>query len=107
MREKILSIKDFEYQTFRSGGPGGQNQNKRNTGVRIVHRNSGAKAESREARTQGQNKKLAFNKLVKDKQFLAWVYRQVSNIDAEIEQMLEPENLKVEIIKDGNWTEIT
>ena len=46
-REKLFSIKDFEVQTFRSGGPGGQNQNKRNTGVRIIHKSSGAKEESR------------------------------------------------------------
>ena len=52
-----LTKKDFVIETFRSGGPGGQNQNKRNTGVRIRHPESGAVAESRVHRTQEQNKK--------------------------------------------------
>ncbi len=44
-RKQILfsvAEKDFDVQTFRSGGPGGQNQNKVESGVRIVHRTSGA-----------------------------------------------------------------
>lgn len=36
MRKRVLSVTpaDCILQTFRSGGPGGQNQNKRDTGVR-------------------------------------------------------------------------
>ncbi len=40
---------DFTVQTFRSGGKGGQNQNKVESGVRIIHPASGAIGESREA----------------------------------------------------------
>lgn len=47
-----VTIKDCTVQTFRSGGKGGQNQNKRDTGVRIIHRPSGAVGESRQHRTQ-------------------------------------------------------
>jgi protein subunit release factor B len=44
MRERILSVTlaDCRVDTFRAGGKGGQNQNKRETGVRITHRASGA-----------------------------------------------------------------
>lgn len=55
--------KDFRVDTFRSGGPGGQNQNKVETGVRIVHLATGLKGESREERSQHANKKKAFERL--------------------------------------------
>ncbi|NIV93003.1 hypothetical protein GWN42_09430, partial [candidate division KSB1 bacterium] len=39
-RELIRSFtrNEFEVQTFRCGGPGGQAQNKLETGVRIIHK---------------------------------------------------------------------
>lgn len=60
-RRRILSvtIKDCEVQTFRCGGKGGQNVNKRDTGVRIIHPPSGARGEGRDERSQWMNKKLA------------------------------------------------
>ena len=63
--KKTYTKKDFKIDTFRCGGPGGQNQNKRDTGVRITHLETGLVAESREHRTQLQNKKAAFEKLGK------------------------------------------
>lgn len=70
-RQRILSvsIKDCEVQTFRSGGPGGQNQNKRDTGVRVIHHPSGARGESREERSQLQNKRTAFLRMVDSPKF--------------------------------------
>ena len=57
------SKKDFRVDTFRSGGPGGQNQNKVESGVRITHIETGLKAESREERSQHANKRKAFQRL--------------------------------------------
>ena len=51
---------DFEVQTFRAGGKGGQKQNKVETGVRIIDRSTGVSAESRVHRTQLENRKQAF-----------------------------------------------
>ena len=67
MKTLIFSArrKDFRVETFASGGPGGQHQNKTQSGVRIIHIASGLSAECRETRNQGQNKKRAFHKLVK------------------------------------------
>lgn len=75
-RELIYSgtRKDFRRETFRCGGPGGQNQNKRDTGVRFTHLETGLAAESREHRTQGQNQKAAFLKVCQ--KILAWVKEQ-------------------------------
>jgi peptide chain release factor 1 len=66
-RELLWSItkSDLKIDTFRCGGKGGQNQNKRDTGVRITHIDSGISAECREHRTQDANKKAAFEKLAK------------------------------------------
>lgn len=43
MRQLIFSArrKDFRIDVFRSGGPGGQHQNKTSSGVRITHLHSG------------------------------------------------------------------
>lgn len=72
-REKILSVtlKDCDVQTFRAGGNGGQKQNKTNSGVRIIHRASGARGESREERSQLQNKKNAFRRMAETPAFQA------------------------------------
>lgn len=74
-RELIVrvTIDDCEEQTFRAGGPGGQNQNKRNTGVRLIHHPSGARGECRETRSQGQNRKIAFKRMAESAEFQAWV----------------------------------
>ncbi len=58
-----LTRDDFEIQSFRSGGPGGQHQNKTETGIRIIHHPSGAIGECRSTRSQLQNKQLAFQRL--------------------------------------------
>lgn len=66
-KELIFSAtkNDFRVDVFRSGGPGGQHQNKTNSGVRITHIESGLSSESRESRHQKINKIKAFNKLAK------------------------------------------
>lgn len=63
--EKIKRCKtDFTLQTFKSGGKGGQHQNKTESGVRIIDNITGLTGESREERDQLQNKRVAFNRLV-------------------------------------------
>jgi peptide chain release factor 2 len=53
-------------QTFRSGGPGGQHQNKTESGVRYIHNPTGIAAESRTERSQHKNDANAL-KLLKAK----------------------------------------
>jgi hypothetical protein len=104
-----VTIHDCEVQTFRSGGKGGQNQNKRDTGVRVIHRPSGARGESREERSQLQNKKLAFRRMVDTPQFRYWVAVETGRIeDTEkyLARMMRPENIKVEYRQDRKWVEV-
>ncbi len=113
-REKILTLRrdDFKFQTFKSGGKGGQHQNKTDSGVRIIHEASGARGESRTERSQLANKKLAFKRLTESAKFKTWLNRKVfeltggQSIDERVDEMMQPGNLQVEIVdNDGRWVD--
>lgn len=110
-RRLLLSVtlKDCEVQTFRSGGKGGQNQNKRDTGVRVIHHASGARGEARDERSQLQNKKLAFRRMAESDTFRAWVRMQGGRqaaIEAEVERAMAPSFIRVEFRVGGRWQEV-
>jgi len=55
--------RDVDIQFFIGSGPGGQNRNKRETGVRLIHRPSGIVVTSVKERSQGMNRADAMEKL--------------------------------------------
>lgn len=59
--QKAVEIReaDCRWETFASGGPGGQHVNKTQSGVRVRHLPSGVMVECTEQRNQGANKKRA------------------------------------------------
>jgi protein subunit release factor B len=108
-----VTIKDCEVQTFRSGGKGGQNQNKVESGVRIIHHPSAARGESREYRDQPQNKRAAFERMAKTKTFQEWCKNEAirlsrskqerRELEARIDDSMNPENIRVEVMTDEGW----
>lgn len=104
-----LTRKDFEIQTFRSGGKGGQNQNKVNSGVRIIHKASGATGEARDSRDQLSNKKAAFQRLLASTKYKIWMNKAVWEAEHKIsvqdyvEKLLTPDKLKIEKQENGKW----
>ena len=90
--------KDFRIDTFSSGGPGGQHQNKTQSGVRITHVPSGLSAECRETRSQGENRKRAFRKLT---QKLVVRYARTSeNIPAISQEVIRTYHFPDQRVKD-------
>jgi protein subunit release factor B len=57
-------LKEFRYETFTPGGPGGQHANRTSSAVRAVHRPSGLSAIARDSRSQHRNRELATARLL-------------------------------------------
>ena len=116
-----LTRDDFEWDYFRAGGKGGQNQNKVNSGVRCKHPPSGAVGEARDSRNQLDNRRSAFIRCVESKAFKSWHKSEVArrlgtadtpqsliyqkslgdgSLDATVrslvDALLKPEDIKVE-----------
>lgn len=101
-----MTAEDCEWQYFRAGGKGGQKQNKTSSGARVIHHPSGARGESREERSQLQNRKLAFRKMVDSVQFKIWMNRMLSSGPSPEERVAKdmiPQNLKIETRESGIW----
>ncbi len=108
-----LTKKDFVFQTFCTGGNGGQHRNAKQNGVRVIHPASGARAEHRDGRDQHKNKEEAFKKLCASPEFKRWHKAEVARrlgqyqepeyerskdreIEEAVDRQMQPENLKVE-----------
>lgn len=97
-----VTIRDCELQTFRAGGKGGQKQNKTESGVRIVHRESGAVGECREERSQWQNKQKAFRRMAETEKFRKWLKIRIAkqlgekSVEEVVDEMMQPQNIRID-----------
>lgn len=116
MREKLFSVTlaDCDVQEFSVNRGGGQRRDKKSTGIRIVHPASGARGECQEQRSQLQNKKTAFKRMVETVAFKIWVAQMTgkmktdTEIEAEVDKSLSiSDNVKTEVKIDGKWVNVT
>lgn len=114
-KELLFSVtaNDCDFQYVKSGGPGGQNVNKRSTKVRCTHRASGATGESAETRHQSENKRIAFRKMAESKEFKLWHKLETARrmgdqltIEEKVDKAMSDANLNIEGKLDGRWVPI-
>lgn len=107
-----VTIADCDVQTFRAGGKGGQHQNKVESGVRVIHRASGAVGECRESRSQLDNKRTAFYRMAHTPEFLAWHKLEIAkrlgqeSIVQRVDKLMDLGNLRVEVRNAGGRWEV-
>jgi peptide chain release factor 2 len=82
-----IDLKDDELkrETFRSGGPGGQHQNKTESGVRYTHLPTGIAAESRNERSQHKNAAVALA-LLKSKLYKIEEQKRLAEVEKQYDE---------------------
>lgn len=112
MKRLLFSVtKDnCRWDYFRCPGNGGQKVNKTNSGVRCVHKLSGAVGTSTDTRDQHKNRKTAFERMANSSEFKKW-HRietarrngELDNIDSIVEKQMK--SIKIEVVENGKWVE--
>lgn len=103
-KELLFSVtkKDLNITYFSGTGGGGQHRNKHQNCVRMKHADSGASVTGQSNKERKSNIKEAFLNLVGHPKFKMWQTRKAMEViegktlEKKVEDMMQPENLKVE-----------
>jgi len=89
-RDIVLNPEDLKIEFSRSGGPGGQNVNKRETAVRIVHVPTGIAVHASTERSQEQNREQAMAILH------AKIFKKAQEEKKSVEESMKLKNVEIE-----------
>lgn len=89
-KDFIIPLADLKIEFARSGGPGGQNVNKRETAVRIVHLPTGIAVHASTERSQEQNREQAMAIL------RAKIFKKATEEKKSIEESMKLKNTEIE-----------
>ncbi|MFZ1019727.1 MAG: peptide chain release factor-like protein [Minisyncoccia bacterium] len=89
-RDIVLRPEDLKIEFSRSGGPGGQNVNKRETAVRIVHIPTNLSAHASTERSQEQNREIALDIL------RAKIFKKTQNEKKSVEEIFKQKSTEIE-----------
>ena len=70
--DDVMLLAECRVETFRAGGPGGQHQNKTESGVRLTHLPTGISVTARDSRSQHRNRRIALIRLRAALEESAW-----------------------------------
>lgn len=112
-RQLLFSVTkdDCDWSYTRGTGSGGQKKNKTSSAVHCKHKASGARGYSEASRSQLDNRREAFVKMVNTEEFKRWhkleTLRRTGMMD-QIDRKVAEEltKIKLEIRIDGKWTEV-
>ncbi len=89
-KDIVIPEADLKIEFARSSGPGGQNVNKRETAVRVVHIPSGISVHASNERSQEQNRERALSIL------RAKIFRRASEEKKSLEESMKIKNTEIE-----------
>jgi len=89
-KDIVIPERDFKIEFTRSGGPGGQNVNKRETAVRLVHIPTNISVHASEERSQEQNRERAMSIL------RAKIFKKAEEEKKSVEESMKLKNTEIE-----------
>ena len=108
-----LTKKDFEWDYFSGTGAGGQHRNRHKNCVRVKHVASGATGQCQDFREKKRNETIAFERMAKSAKIQDWLRREaarvtgeLAEVEARVDKMMSPANIKVEGKKEGKWVDL-